>query len=61
MWFADPPDSCRAAYAAALLHEGLGIGLDDNTLMFTDKITDPGGEPLLLDWTLGEQPSATVP
>lgn len=43
----------RAAYAVALLHDGLGIGLDDSSLMFTDKITSPSGESVILDWTLG--------
>ena len=44
----------RAAYAVALLHDGLGFGLDDGSLLFTDTVQDRGGNHVLLDWTLGD-------
>ena len=37
----------------ALLHDGLGFGLDDGSLLFTDTVQDRGGNHVLLDWTLG--------
>ena len=51
---------CRAAYAVALLHDGLGIGLDDTSLIFTDTVAGPSGEPVPLDWTLGTSPPETA-
>ena len=42
----------------ALLHDGLGVNMQDDTLLFTDTITAPDGHPVTLDWTLGE---AVVP
>lgn len=53
--------SCRAAYAVALLHDGLGFGMEDTGLLFTDTIVTPAGEVIGLDWTLGEPPTSRLP
>ena len=45
---------CRAAYGVALLHDGLGVNLDDASLLFTETIISPNGQPVVLDWTLGK-------
>lgn len=47
---------CRAAYAVALLHDSLGMGLDDRGIMFTDAVRDASGKATVLDWTLGAFP-----
>lgn len=47
---------CRAAYGVALLHDGLGVNLDDASLLFTETIVSPLGQPIVLDWTLGTSP-----
>lgn len=38
----------------ALLHDGLGVNMDDDSLLFTDTIVSPSGQPVALDWTLGK-------
>ncbi|PNG99613.1 Golgi apyrase, partial [Tetrabaena socialis] len=43
-----------AAYILALLHSGLGMGLDDARLTWTNSITDPhSGAEVGLNWVLG--------
>ena len=48
----------RAAFGVALLHDGLGINIDDASLLFTDTITSKTGQSIVLDWTLGEHMSS---
>ena len=37
------------------MHDGLGVDMDDTSLLFTETITTPSGQPVILDWTLGNR------